>query len=63
MQAGDRELTGEWTTTAQTTACTEHSCKSVADIEALLAMPYARPTPDVEAFRALQQRIGEVAWW
>jgi len=61
IHAGGRELTATWTTTAQTTACTEFYCKTEADIEALLSIPYAPPAPNVAAFLALKQRVGEDA--
>ncbi|MBN1402614.1 MAG: hypothetical protein JXA74_17365, partial [Anaerolineae bacterium] len=59
LHAPGRDLTAEWTTTAQTTACTRYFCQSLADIEALMAIPYARPQPDVAAYEALKARIGE----
>ncbi len=59
LHAPGRDLVSIWTTTAQTTACTEPFCKSVADIEALLAIPYVAPHPDVEAFRAFKRQVGE----
>ncbi len=59
IHAPGRDLTWVWTTTAQTRACTEYPCKSLADIEALLAIPYVTPHPDVAAFHALKRRVGE----
>ncbi len=61
IHAPGRDLYATWTTTAQTTACTEPFCKSIADIEALLSIPYVRPHPDVDRFLAQKQRIGEDA--
>lgn len=58
VQAADRTLRAVRTTTAQTTASTEHLCKSVEDVEALLAIPYVRPRIDVEAFLAHRARVG-----
>lgn len=55
------DLVSVWTTTAQTTACTEPLCKSLADVEALLAIPYVSPHPDTDAFHALKARVGEDA--
>jgi uroporphyrinogen-III decarboxylase len=54
-----RDLTAVYTTTAQTTACTEYYCKTLADIEALLAIPYVPPHPDVAAFYAFKSRVGQ----
>lgn len=59
LHAPGRDLISVWTTTAQTTACTEPFCKSLADIEALLAIPYVTPHPDVEAFEAFKRWVGE----
>ena len=59
LRAGARDLVAEWTTTEQTTACTQPYCKTMVDIQALLRMPYTRPTPDVEAFQGMRARIGE----
>jgi len=59
VHAPGRDLVAEWTTTAQTTACTQPLCKSLADIEALLGVPYVRPHPDVERFRAFKEEVGE----
>ncbi len=59
VHAADRDLRAVRTTTAQTTAATEHLCKSVADVEALLAIPWVRPRIDVEAFAAHRARVGE----
>jgi len=59
LHAPGRDLVSIHTTTAQTTACTEPFCKSVADIEAFLAIPYVAPHPDVGAFRAFKRRVGE----
>ncbi|MHB0858154.1 MAG: uroporphyrinogen decarboxylase family protein [Anaerolineae bacterium] len=53
------DLTATWTTTAETTACTEYLCKSLSDVEALLAVPYQTPHPDVAAFQARQRQVGE----
>ena len=52
VHAPGRTLTAVWTTTARTTACTEPLCKDVADVEALLAIPYVDPHPDLDAWRA-----------
>ena len=59
VHAADRDLRAVRTTTAQTTATTEHLCKSVGDVEALLAIPYVRPRVDVEAFLGHRARVGE----
>ncbi len=59
VHAPGRDLVSVWTTTAQTTACTEPLCKSIEDIEALLAIPYVPPHPDVAAFVAFKARVGE----
>ena len=61
IHAPGRDLHATWTTTAQTTACTEYPCKSIEDIEALLSIPYVRPHPDVARFLAECERIGEDA--
>jgi hypothetical protein len=58
VHAADRTLRAVRTTTTQTTASTEHLCKSVEDVEALLAIPYVRPRIDVEAFLAHRARVG-----
>ena len=58
VHASGRDLVSVWTTTAQTTACTEFYCKGLADIEALLSIPYTPPHADVDAFQALKRRIG-----
>ncbi len=54
-----RDLVSVWTTTEHTTACTEPFCKSIADIEILLSIPYVRPHPDASAYFSRRQRIGE----
>ncbi len=54
-------LHAEWTTTAQTRACTRYFCQSAADVEALLAIPYRPVAPDVAAFHALRTQVGEQA--
>lgn len=59
IHAPGRDLVSVWTTTAQTTACTEPACKTIADIEALLSIPYVVPHPDVEAFRSFKDEVGE----
>ena len=59
VHAPGRDLVQVSTTTAQTTATTEHLCKSLDDIEALLAIPYVPPHPDVAAFHTYKERIGE----
>ena len=59
VHAPGRDLVEVWTTTEQTTACTEYLCKDEADIEALLSIPYRSPRPDVDAFHALRRRVGE----
>jgi len=59
VHAPGRDLTAVRTTTQQTTAATEYLCKSVEDIEALLAIPYKRPRIDVEAFLAHKARVAE----
>lgn len=59
VHAPGRDLVAVWTTTAQTTACTEPFCKSLTDIEALLAIPYVRPHPDVERFHAHKREVGQ----
>jgi hypothetical protein len=59
IHAPGRDLVSVWTTTAQTTACTEPFCKSIGDIEALLAIPYVEPEPNVAAFHARKREIGE----
>lgn len=61
IHAADRDLTATWTTTGQTTACTEYFCKTVDDVHALLSIPYVQPEPDVAAFHAMRERIGEDA--
>ncbi|MHB1294597.1 MAG: uroporphyrinogen decarboxylase family protein [Anaerolineae bacterium] len=53
------DLTATWTTTAATTASTEHLCKSVADIEALLSIPYVAAHPDTAYFHARRRTLGE----
>jgi len=60
VHAPGRDLRAVRTTTAQTTATTEHLCKSVEDVEALLAIPWVRPRIDVEAFLAHRARVGEM---
>jgi len=52
VHAPGRDLSAVWTTTARTTACTEPFCKDLDDIEALLAIPYESPHPDLDAWRA-----------
>jgi hypothetical protein len=59
LRAPGQDLVSVHTTTAQTTACTEPFCKSIADLEALLAIPYVTPHPDVGAFRAFKRQVGE----
>lgn len=59
VHAPGRDLVEAWTTTAQTTACTEALCKTLSDIKALLSIPYVRPHPDVERFRAFRGRVGQ----
>jgi len=61
IHAPGRDLHATWTTTAQTTACTEYPCKSMEDIEALLAIPYVRPHPDISRFLAERERVGQDA--
>jgi uroporphyrinogen-III decarboxylase len=61
IHAPGRDLHATWTTTAQTTACTEYPCRSLDDIEALLSVPYVRPHPDVAHFHARQEQIGDDA--
>ncbi len=45
--------------TAITSAVIEFPLKTVADIEKLLSIPYQPPEPDVSAFLARKQQIGE----
>ena len=59
IHAGNRELVAVYTTTAQTTACTEYPCKTRGDIEALLTMPYEQPHPDLEQYEAFRKRVGD----
>lgn len=59
IHAPGRDLVSVHTTTAQTTACTEPFCKDLADIEALLSIPYVQPHPDVAGFHAFKARVGE----
>lgn len=59
VHAADRDLVAVRTTTAQTTAATEYLCKSVEDVEALLAIPYVRPRIDVDRFLAHKAQVGE----
>ena len=59
LHAAGRDLTAVTTTTAQTTASTEYFCKSLADIEALLAMPHVPAHPNVEAILAHKRRVGQ----
>jgi hypothetical protein len=59
IHAPERDLVATWTTTQQTTACTEPPCKNVDDIEALLAIPYVGPHPSVSAFHSYRAQIGE----
>jgi uroporphyrinogen-III decarboxylase len=59
VHAPGRDLTAVWTTTARTTACTEPLCKNIADVEALLAIPYVGPHPDLDAWRAWRAWAGD----
>lgn len=59
LHAPGRDLVAVTTTTAQTTASTEYFCKSLADIEALLALPCVPATPDMERWRAHKAKVGE----
>jgi hypothetical protein len=59
VHAPGRDLMSTYTTTAQTTALTEPLCKSLDDIEALLAIPYVVPHPDVERFLGFKERVGQ----
>ncbi len=54
-----RDLVSIRTTTAETTACTNYFCETEEDIEALRAIPYTPPHPDVEAYVDLRREIGE----
>jgi len=59
VHAGHCDLVATRTTTAQTTAATEYLCKSIDDIEALLSIPYLRPSIDMETWVAHKARAGE----
>ncbi len=59
VHAPGRDLVAVYTTTAQTTACTEYLCKTIEDIEALLAIPYVPPQPDIAAWNAHKAMYGE----
>jgi len=59
LHAPGRNLVAVTTTTAQTTASTEYYCKSLADIEALLALPYVPAHPNMETILAHKQRVGQ----
>jgi len=59
VQVGGRELVALWRTTEQTTAQVSFLCKSLEDIEALLALPYHEPSPDVASFRERKRQVGE----
>jgi len=59
VHAPGRDLVETYTTTAQTTAITEPLCKSLDDIDALLAIPYVSPHPDVERFLGFKERVGQ----
>ena len=58
IHARGRDLVSVMTTTAQTTAATEYACKTTEDVEALLAIPYVPPQPDVGAFERLKETLG-----
>lgn len=59
LHAPGRNLVSIRTTTAETTACTDYFCETKEDIEALHAIPYEPPHPDVEAYRELREEIGQ----
>ena len=59
IHAGRRDLRGVFTTTAQTTAATEYPCKTLEDIEALLAIPYSEPPLNLSHWRTTEARLGE----
>ncbi len=54
-----RDLVATRTTTRQTTAATEYLCKALDDIDALLGLPYVRPSIDIEAWKAHKAQVGE----
>jgi uroporphyrinogen-III decarboxylase len=59
IHAPGKDLHSATTTTAQTTATTEYACKTVEDIEALMAIPYVAPSIEVERVKAFEARVGE----
>jgi hypothetical protein len=59
VHAPGRDLVSTYTTTAQTTALTEALCKSMEDIEALLAIPYVASHPVVECFLDYKKQVGQ----
>lgn len=59
VHAPGRVLTSIHTTTERTTACTEHLCKSLEDIEALLGIPYVRPHPDLAGWGRFKAQVGD----
>ncbi|NLG27898.1 MAG: hypothetical protein GX557_08295 [Chloroflexi bacterium] len=59
LHASGRDLVAVTTTTAQTTASTEYFCKNLADIEALLAVPFVPAAPDLERWAAHKARVGQ----
>ncbi|MHB9032523.1 MAG: uroporphyrinogen decarboxylase family protein [Anaerolineae bacterium] len=61
IHAPGRDLHAVSTTTAQTTAATEYACKTKADIEALLAIPYTAPRLVPENLRQMEAKAGEDA--
>ncbi len=59
LHAPGRDLVAVTTTTAQTSASTEYFCKSLADIEALLALSFVPAEPDMERWKAHKARVGD----
>lgn len=45
--------------TAVTSATVEFPFKTPEDVEKLLSLPYTAPEPDVSAYRAMEERVGE----
>jgi hypothetical protein len=53
------DLVWRWRRTSITTACIEFPCKTAADIEKVLALPYAPPTPDLSSAAWWAERFGD----
>ncbi len=61
IHAPGRDLHAATTTTAQTTAATEYACKTMEDIEALLAIPYVAPRLTTEYLQQVEAAAGNDA--